>query len=104
MKDPLDIQGAERELFEEVVKLVVGKPMNVALVAGINLIVNAIRQSTAQRKDAEAMLDELFGVTKTKLLDVHYDSVTGLRRSVYSYTQVIQMPFHDEGNVIFHGR
>jgi hypothetical protein len=104
MKDPLDSEGAERELFDAVTKLVSGKPLHVAWSVGMNLIVNAIRQSTATRTLAEAQFNELFGQGKTMLLDKHYDSVTGHRRSVFPFTQVLQVPFHDEGNVIFHGK
>ena len=70
----------------------------------INLLVNSIRQCTARRKDAEAILDELHGRTKSTLLDMHYDPVTGLRRSVFPFTQVVQMPFHQESSVSFHGK
>jgi len=104
MKDPLDSEGAERELFGQITKLVVGKPNHVVQSVGMNLIVNAIRQSVGKRSDAEAMFNELFGRGKSMLLDVHYDSVTGHRRSVIPFTQVIQAPFHDEGSVIFHGK
>jgi len=105
MKDPLDMQSPEeRELFNAISRLVVGRPLHVVWGVGCDLIVNAIRQSTAQRKDAESRINELFNHIKTVTLDLHYDSVTGLRRGVIPHTQVIQMPFHDEGNVIFHGK
>ena len=104
MKDPLDSDGAERDLFEAISKLALGKPQDVVWGASINLLINSIRQCTAQRKDAEAIFDQLFGRAKSVLLDQHYDPVTGHRRGVFPYTQVIQMPFHDEGNVIFHGQ
>ena len=104
MKDPLDTTGAERELFEQITKLVVGKPLHVVWGVGINLIVNAIRQSTGKRQDAEERFNELFGQGKSILLDQHYDPVSGHRRGVFPFTQVIRAPFHDEGNVIFHGR
>jgi hypothetical protein len=103
-KDPLDTTGAERELFDAITKLVLGKPLWVVQSVGMNLIVNAIRQSTGTRVLAEAQFNELFGRGKTVLLDQHYDSVTGHRRSVFPFTQVIKAPFHDEGNVIFHGK
>jgi len=104
MKDPLDIVGNERELFDAIAKLVVGKPNHVVWCVGMNLIVNAIRQSTGTRALAEAQFNELFGQGKSVLLDQHYDPVTGHRRSVFPFTQVIKPPFHDEGNVIFHGK
>src|SRR5262245_64245899 len=104
MKDPLDTEGAERELFDAIAKLLVGRPNHVVQSVGMNLIVNSIRQSTGTRVKAEATFDELFGRGKTVLLDVHYDPVTGNRRSVFPFTQVVQMPFNDEGNVIFNGK
>jgi hypothetical protein len=103
MNDPLQSQGAERELFEAVTRMMVGKPQQMVWQVSMNMLMNSIRQSVAKRTDAEAILNELFGRTKTVLLD-HYDPVTGNRRGVIPHTQVVQMPFHDEGNVIFHGK
>lgn len=104
MKDPLELQGNERELFEAVGRVMAGAPHQMVWGIALNLILNSIRQTTARRETAEAILNELFGRGKNILLDLHYDSVTGLRRGVIPHTQVIQMPFHDEGNVIFHGK
>ena len=104
MNDPLNTQGPERELFDAAIKLMLGKPLQLVWQVCMNLLVNSIRQSVAKRADAEAIFDELFGKAKSILLDVHYDPVTGKRRSVFPYTQVAQAPFHDEGNVIFHGK
>lgn len=101
-QDPLKMAGVELELFRAVGRVLHDKPQQLVWGVAINIMVNAIRQSTAKRKDAEVIIDELFGHAKTLLLNVHYDSVTGLRRGVIP-TQVIQMPFHDEGNVIYHG-
>lgn len=103
MRDPLQLEGGERELFEIVGRIVAGRPQQVVWSMAINLLLNSIRQTTAKRETAEAILNELFGHSKTILLDLHYDSVTGLRRGVIPHTQVIQMPFHDEGNVIYRG-
>lgn len=105
MNDPLDnADEATRALFAEISKLLVNRPQQAVWGAGLNLLVNSIRQCTAQRKDAEALFDQLMGSAKTVLLDVHYDSVTGLRRSVFPFTQVIQPPFHQNESVIFHGK
>jgi hypothetical protein len=104
MRDPLDSTGTDRELFETVMRMMVGKPQQMVWQVSMNLLVNSIRQSVAKRADAEAIFNELFGRAKTVLLDQHYDPVTGHRRGVIPHTQVVQMPFHDEGNVIFHGK
>lgn len=103
MRDPLQLEGNERELFEVIGRVVAGKPQQVVWSVALNLLLNSIRQTTAKRDTAEAIFNELFGRSKSILLDLHYDSVTGLRRGVIPHTQVIQMPFHDEGNVIYHG-
>lgn len=105
MKDPVH-QGtvAEQAFYEQVTQLVQGKPQQLVWSVGINLIVNSIRQCTAERRTAEAIFDELFGRAKSVLLDAHYDPVTGKRRTVFPYTQVLQPPKHDEGSVIFHGQ
>jgi hypothetical protein len=104
MNDPLKSgHQAEQELFGQVAALLNGVPVEMARGIAINLLINAIRQSVPYRKDAEALIDELFGRAKTLLLDKHYDSVTGQRRSVFPFTQVIEAPFHVEQDVILHG-
>jgi hypothetical protein len=99
MKDPLSGDA----LFKQVATLLDGVPSEIASVIAINLLVNVIRQSVPYRKDAEAIIDELTGQAKTRLLDKHYDAVTGQRRSVFPFTQVIEAPFHVERDEIFHG-
>lgn len=97
--DPL-LGGPEQErlLFEEFRRLSAGRSLDAVFGAAINLIVNAIRQSEAKRSDAEARYDVLMGKGKSLLLESHYDSVTGRRKTVFPYTQVIKMPFHDADN------
>jgi len=106
MKDPVGSprHPTEQALFETVSRGLIGVPMQHVCGVAINLLVNAIRQGVAKRDKAEAVFDELFGRAKTVLLDVHYDPVTGNRRSVFPFTQTVQAPFHDEGSVIFHGK
>ena len=104
MNDPTRMQGAEQAFYDEIIRLVTGKPQQLVWSVGINLLVNAIRQCAAERKTAETIFDELTGRAKTVLLDMHYDSVTGKRRTVFPYTQVVQAPMHDEGSVVFHGQ
>ena len=104
MNDPLKSRHqGEQELFEQVIALLNGAPSEIAAGIAVNLLVNAIRQSVPYRKNAEAMIDELFGLAKTRLLDKHYDTVTGQRRTVFPFTQVIEPPFHVEQDVILHG-
>jgi hypothetical protein len=98
MNDPLQGQGPERELFKQVAALCHEQPQQLVLAVAVNLICNVIRQSTSTRKAAEESIDELFGRAKTLLLDKHYDPVTGLRRSVFPFTQVVRPPFHAEPN------
>lgn len=104
MKDPVQGDRSERELFDKVWQMMIGRTADHVLGVALNLLVNVIRQRHGKRKDAEAMFNQLTGRAKTILLDGHYDSVTGERRSVFPFTQVVQAPFHDERSVIFHGR
>jgi hypothetical protein len=101
MKDPLQTEGAERELFKAVTALCNDKPQELIWSVWINVLVNSIRQRVPYRKDAEAKVNELFGLTKKLLLDIHYDSVTGQRRSVFPFTQVIEAPFVVNESKIF---
>jgi hypothetical protein len=103
MKDPLQ-SGSSPELFNALVQLCVGRPLEQTLSAAVNLMVNAVRQDVATRKQAEAIIDELIGKAKTTLLDQHYDTTTGLRKSVFPFTQRLQMPFHNNESEFFHGR
>lgn len=97
-------KGAEHELFAAVARQCAGHPLEHALSAAINLMVNAIREGVADRKDAEERIDELFGKAKTLLLDQHYDPVTGKRRNVFPFTQTMEVPFLPSESVIFHGQ
>jgi hypothetical protein len=101
MNDPLlKLPEQEKELFEAFRQLANKKPLDAVYGAAINVIVNAIRQVEGTRAGAEARYDELFGKGKTLLLDKHYDSVTGRRRSVFPFTQVVKMPLHWEDDDI----
>jgi hypothetical protein len=98
--DPLGgLQGQEKILFDLFTGAASGKNLDAVLGAAVNLIINAVRQTYAKRSDAEARFDELFGRAKQILLANHYDSVTGMRRSVFPHTQVVRMPFHLEDDV-----
>jgi hypothetical protein len=93
-KDPMLTSGpeAERKLFEQLGRVCNDFPREVVAGAASNLIINAIRQNFATRETAEKAFDELFGRTKSLLLDQHYDSVTGKRRNIFPFTQHIEIP------------
>ena len=68
--------------------------------AAINILINVIRQMEPTRKEAEARWDMLFGRGKTLLLDRHYDSVTGRKKTIFPFTQQISMGFHHEDDEV----
>lgn len=96
---------SEQKLFEELSRAAasVSVPPEVVWGACVNLLVNAIRQTTAERKTAEAIFNQLLANAKTMLLDVHYDPATGKRRNVFPFTHVVQPPYVPSESTIFHG-
>ena len=91
-KDPLHKSGpeGERELFRKRGAACDGLPMELAAGAAANIIVNALRQQHATRREAEAAIDELMGRIKALLLDQHYDGM-GRRRNLFPFHQVVQI-------------
>ena len=85
----------DRELFNDVARLCNGRPQQHVWSLAINLLVNVIRQNYGLRSEAEYRLQWLHAKCKEELLS-NYDSVTGRRRSVVPYTQVITMGRHEE--------
>lgn len=90
-----------RELFASLAKHCEGMPINQVYTIAINLMVNAIRMTTPYRKDAEHVIDDLFGRAKKLLLELHYDSVSGKRRTTFPYTQMVRPPFHPSETEIY---
>jgi hypothetical protein len=89
MKDPTrEGPPSEQQLFEAMAKVASGFSTEAVLGASINMLVNAIRQVYGKRSDAEYRMRELYG-KHMELLMQHYDPVTGRRRSVIPFTQVI---------------
>src|SRR5688572_2958918 len=90
LKDPLRKTGPEKEveLFRALSKVSTGFAQDEVINAVLNVLVNALRQGYASRRDAEARFDELMGRTKSVLLG-HYDSVSGRRKGVFAFDQVI---------------
>jgi hypothetical protein len=101
MKDPLQMEGEAQKLFQETILRAQGLPQQLVYNVAINILVNAIRMSVPERKQAEVLIDELFGKTKSLLLDFHYDPVTGKRRTWFPFTQKVEAPLHINMNKIF---
>jgi hypothetical protein len=101
MNDPLiGLPEQERALFDAFRQAAAGKNVDAVIGASLNMLINVIRQMEPTRKEAEARFDMLFGRAKTLLIDKHYDSVTGKRRTVFPFTQVVSMPHHHEDDQI----
>src|SRR5262245_38329085 len=97
MPDPLgSLRGQEEMLFRVFGSAATGKNADAVMGAAINIIANCIRQNYPLRKDAEAKITELFGKAAQLLLANHYDSVTGKRRTVHPFTQIVRMAYHME--------
>ena len=90
----------ERALFDIFKQASAGKNVDAVIGASINLLVNVLRQMEPTRKEAEARFDMLFGRGKSLLLDKHYDSVTGKRKTIFPFTQTVTMPYHHEDDTI----
>jgi hypothetical protein len=101
MKDPLQMEGIAKEVFEQTILRCQGLPNDLVYNIAINILVNAIRMTVSERKQAEALIDDLYGRTKTLLLEYHYDSVTGKRRTLFPFTQKVEAPFHINESKIF---
>jgi hypothetical protein len=108
VKDPLQaaLQDAPdaRELFMLLVKRCEGMPIDQVYTIAVNLMINAIRMTTPTRQGAEFVIDDLFRRAKILLLDLHYDSVTGKRKALFPYTQMVQAPFHPSETQIYTSR
>jgi hypothetical protein len=82
------------ELFRTLGKMVSGKPTEAVINAASNLLINAIRQSSADWRTAEAAFDELFGRSK-QVLKNHYDTL-GRKRGIFPFDQVIRPELFDD--------
>lgn len=91
----------ELELFAKMVDLVRGRPNEMVCQLALNLIVSALREISEKRSEAEANFDVIMARGKGLLLDKNYDAVTGRRRNVVPVDHVIEVPFHNENNVIY---
>lgn len=99
--DPLKgLPDQERQLFEAFKRASAGKNVDCVIGAAINILINVLRQMEPTKAEAEARIDMLFGKAKTLLIDRHYDSVTGKRKSVFPFTQVVKMAYHEEDDIV----
>lgn len=99
--DPLlGLPEQERALFEVYKNAAAGKNVDAVIGASINMLINVIRQMEPTRAEAEARWDMLFGKGKTLLIDRHYDSVTGRKKTIFPYTQVVKAAYHEEDDLI----
>lgn len=100
-KDPLRKQevgpNSARELFSVFSQVANGFSREDVVNAAANLLVNSLRQDHATRAKAEAAFDELFGRTKSMLLELHYGP-DGRRRSVFPFNQVLEVPHFNSRN------
>jgi predicted ATPase len=99
--DPLlGLPEQERALFEQFKQAAAGKNVDAVIGAALNILINVLRQMEPTRAEAEARFDMLFGRAKTLLIDRHYDSVTGKRKTIFPFTQVVKMAYHHEDDEI----
>lgn len=95
-KDPFNNMVSEGVLLMKQLAVVInGRSTEAAVGATMNLLINIVRQSCKDKNVAEKVFDELMGKYKQFLLD-HYDSVTGNRRNIFPFNQVIKPNLHVE--------
>lgn len=89
-KDPMKRVGpeAQMELTRIIGRAATGFPNEAVIGAAVNVLVNSIRQTYPNGRDAEARYNELVGRFRSILLS-HYDGVTGRRRSIFPFHQTI---------------
>jgi hypothetical protein len=92
-KDPLPKSGPtnQHELFKAFTAVAHHCPADLVLGAAANLLINAIRQSHPSRASADARISEINARMRGLLLD-HYDPVTGKRRSIFPFHQILEVP------------
>lgn len=92
MSDPIkDTSPQGIVLFEKLSRASDGFSAEQVIDAGLNIVVNALRQTYATRDGAELVWDEFATRAKSNLMDC-YDS-TGRKKGIYPYHQIIRVPF-----------
>jgi hypothetical protein len=93
-KDPLaSTPDTAIELMKKMGQAAHGFSAQDVVNAATNIVINAMRQSHATRRDAERAWDETMARGKGQLMDC-YDS-SGRKKGIYPYHQTIVMPFLD---------
>lgn len=92
-KDPLLQNGEpmEHELLRQLGKVLHGVPLDIAASCGANLTINAVRQSFSTWIAAEKAMKEVQGKQMQVLKD-HYDMISGRKKGVFPFDQVISVP------------
>lgn len=97
-KDPLhkatSAPHSGRELFKAFGKVASGFGIDDVASASANMLINAVRQKSPTRKQAQDFFDEVTTRARASLLQEHYNSM-GKRRNVYPFHQKIEMPHFD---------
>ena len=91
--DPLLYNGpaSQQDLFNKFSMLASGYPVDAAMGAAVNILINAVRQTFPLRTQAEDQWKSLMGQGMNILLS-HYDPTTNRRRSTISFPQVLRAP------------
>jgi hypothetical protein len=95
--DPLNkIEDAAQILFKKMAEQCHGFQTDTVVSASLNMLINAVRQAHSKRMSAINRIDELAAQMK-RVLDQHYDPVTGGRRNIFPFHQEIELNhFKDE--------
>lgn len=91
LSKPRNGAGAQA-LFENLSKVAIGFTTGDVAVAGMNLLVNSIRQSYSSRDQASEAFDMFATKAKEVLLAEHYD-LMGRRRNIFPFNQIISPEF-----------
>jgi len=89
-KDPLLKSSDEKVMYlmQEWSKLAHGFSYEDIVGASVNMLINVMRQSYVTKQEAEVRFDEVIGQTKQGLMN-QYDSISGRKKGVFPYDQVI---------------
>jgi hypothetical protein len=94
MSDPLNERpGDARELFKRFAQVANGFSHAAAIDAALNLVINAVRQSSATRANAESLFGEQTARARAILSDCY--GADGKRRGVFAFDQHVAMDHFD---------
>jgi hypothetical protein len=92
-KDPLHgaMEDREVQVLRDIGKALHGVPLEACANVGMNLTITAVRQAFSTWSEAEKHMKNLQG-RQMQVLKDHYDSVSGRKKGVFPYDQVIAVP------------